>query len=360
MISDEIYSVLESDCVYALLMNEPIQRISFFFNVLNVKMKYGVCICFKKEYVNSEKMKNKIKQHKSESLSILCEPYIDNYIMFLFYDKVMTINRLKYTKSVLLGCMMEEAQIGLGNIKENIEDLHYSFLEATNKLNNMEVFRNHHNLKDDNVSIEEFVNTIIINVKRGIKNQNMDMIVKLSEKSYRYIIRNQKSVHEFLELFVIRLKEIMEPDAVFDISSLVLSEVINKKDEKIYMTYIMRNTIVYYMKKQGNNMNKLVIDSYQYIRKNYNKSIALNDLAKYLNVTPQYISSLLSKIENNNFTNLLSEYRIEKAKELLKENINIKEIAVMVGFQNHNYFTNIFKKKTGYTPKEFIKQKDVW
>lgn len=52
----------------------------------------------------------------------------------------------------------------------------------------------------------------------------------------------------------------------------------------------------------------------------------------------------------------LLSYRMNQAKLLLKNtNLLIKEIAFKVGFANEHYFSDIFKKKTGLTPKEFIK-----
>ena len=38
---------------------------------------------------------------------------------------------------------------------------------------------------------------------------------------------------------------------------------------------------------------------------------------------------------------------------MLKENYQIKEIASKLGFGSHNYFSKVFKKVTGLTPKEY-------
>ncbi|MBS4975020.1 helix-turn-helix transcriptional regulator [Longicatena sp. 210702-DFI.1.36] len=65
------------------------------------------------------------------------------------------------------------------------------------------------------------------------------------------------------------------------------------------------------------------------------------------------MSSLLSQHTKNSFTNILAEYRVEKAKQLLLNNRKIKEVSSLVGFQNQNYFAKTFKKVTGYTPKEY-------
>lgn len=66
----------------------------------------------------------------------------------------------------------------------------------------------------------------------------------------------------------------------------------------------------------------------------------------------------LSKMFNGQigtgFVDYINGKRIEYAKELLlTTEKNVKEIAVMVGFNNSKYFTGIFKKYTGMTPGEF-------
>ena len=60
--------------------------------------------------------------------------------------------------------------------------------------------------------------------------------------------------------------------------------------------------------------NVLVKKALNYISINYNKAITLNNVAAYLEVTPGYISNLLSSYTSKNFTDLVTECRIEKAK----------------------------------------------
>lgn len=93
--------------------------------------------------------------------------------------------------------------------------------------------------------------------------------------------------------------------------------------------------------------NVLVKKALNYISNNYNKAITLNNLTTYLEVTPGYISNLLSNYIAKNFTDLVTEYRIDKAKQMLKEKYQIKEIAFGLGLGSQNYFSNVFKKSYG-------------
>ena len=101
------------------------------------------------------------------------------------------------------------------------------------------------------------------------------------------------------------------------------------------------------------NTNQLVRQTVRYIDANYRKQITLSDMADALQVSPFYLSKLLNNSLHKTFTELVSERRVEASKELLKSGKRIKEIAYEVGFQGQNYFTKIFKKYTGVTPKMY-------
>ena len=96
----------------------------------------------------------------------------------------------------------------------------------------------------------------------------------------------------------------------------------------------------------------------EFIAQNYHRPIGLSDLGKALNVTPHYISRLLSKEGapgRNTFTELLTEYRIEAAKRLIQKGVPLKNVAFEVGFHSTSYFSKSFRKNTGMTPREYQK-----
>ena len=77
-------------------------------------------------------------------------------------------------------------------------------------------------------------------------------------------------------------------------------------------------------------------------------------------MTPQYFSTIFKQSMGRNFVEWLSEYRIKKAMEYLDEpGAVIKEVCFKVGYNDPNYFSRIFKKISGMTPKEYMSQKDA-
>ncbi|MBK6978223.1 MAG: helix-turn-helix transcriptional regulator [Cytophagaceae bacterium] len=62
----------------------------------------------------------------------------------------------------------------------------------------------------------------------------------------------------------------------------------------------------------------------------------------------------ISALTNKNVADYIGEYKLQKAKILLKEQeLNIAEIAYELGFNSPSYFTTFFKQKTNQTPTEW-------
>lgn len=100
--------------------------------------------------------------------------------------------------------------------------------------------------------------------------------------------------------------------------------------------------------------NPVIEKAYSFINNNLSSTISLEDTAKFVNVSPFYLSKLFKDETDENFIDYLTKARIKKAKELLKEgSLSIKEISHETGYNDQNYFSKLFKKNTGYTPTEF-------
>lgn len=91
-----------------------------------------------------------------------------------------------------------------------------------------------------------------------------------------------------------------------------------------------------------------------YIRENYGRQVSLELAADSVGLSPNRLSRLLVEESGRGFSDLLIEYRIEKAKELLREpGASIKQVSVACGYADPNYFSRLFKKVTGSTPSSF-------
>ncbi len=89
-------------------------------------------------------------------------------------------------------------------------------------------------------------------------------------------------------------------------------------------------------------------------------TLKLPDLASRLKVTTHQLSQIINEKFEKNFFNYLNYYRIESAKEILKdpssENRTMPDIAFEVGFNSLSVFNSAFKKVTEMSPSEYRKQ----
>ncbi|MDQ6597502.1 helix-turn-helix domain-containing protein [Bacillus salipaludis] len=92
-----------------------------------------------------------------------------------------------------------------------------------------------------------------------------------------------------------------------------------------------------------------------YMEANFsNTNFRLEDVAHYVDRNPSYFSHLLISKTGKGFTEVLAGIRMKEAKRLLIETRKpVKEIAYLVGYQNTNYFSRIFKETSGMSPREF-------
>ena len=92
----------------------------------------------------------------------------------------------------------------------------------------------------------------------------------------------------------------------------------------------------------------------EYIQNNYSKDISLDEISQAANISPYYFSKIFKEGTGEGFVEYLTRIRMDKAKELLTTTeCSMKEICVMVGYADPNYFSRSFKKNVGVTPTEY-------
>jgi len=93
-----------------------------------------------------------------------------------------------------------------------------------------------------------------------------------------------------------------------------------------------------------------------YIEKTPLSQITLKEVADNVHMNSSYLSQLFKQQLNKKFVDYITELRIEEGKRLLLHTtLRMSEIADRVGYSDLAYFSNNFKKITGFTPSEFRK-----
>lgn len=99
---------------------------------------------------------------------------------------------------------------------------------------------------------------------------------------------------------------------------------------------------------------KLMEEIIHFINENITKELDLNIIAEKFNRSPSYISTMFKRYVPGGFNTYVTEKRMNIAKKLLRDsNISIQNIAEASGYYNAKYFSSVFKKKEGMTPREY-------
>ncbi|APB31906.1 AraC family transcriptional regulator [Vagococcus teuberi] len=97
-------------------------------------------------------------------------------------------------------------------------------------------------------------------------------------------------------------------------------------------------------------------DVFIYIENHFQEVITLEDVAKYVGFSPYYFSRFFKKNTGQNFSQFLTEYRLNQAKYILShENIPMIEVAERSGFNSVKTFHHVFKEHVGLSPLKYHK-----
>jgi YesN/AraC family two-component response regulator len=92
----------------------------------------------------------------------------------------------------------------------------------------------------------------------------------------------------------------------------------------------------------------------QKVAEHYQYNISFTQIANELHLSRNYLSSLFKRETGVSFSNYLTLYRIEKAKEMMNlHRYMIYEVSEMVGYSDPAYFSRVFKNVTGISPTDY-------
>ncbi|MGD6816655.1 response regulator transcription factor [Metabacillus sp. 84] len=101
---------------------------------------------------------------------------------------------------------------------------------------------------------------------------------------------------------------------------------------------------------------EVAVKARQYIQANFTEPITLEEVAGQTNLSPTYFTKIFKEQTGQTFIDCVTELRMKRAKELLAgRDLSLKEIAYAVGYRDPSYFSRVFRKTAGQTPKQFRK-----
>jgi two-component system response regulator YesN len=256
----------------------------------------------------------------------------------------------------------------LGCIVNNASEMHTSYIKAEMLQQYAFLLPRNWIIDDEDIqygvcnqSVEEYLN--IISYESLLDSTDYDSCMKqvdfffsqirqvdgLTDANIRYLIIRFLYVVLFSKKR--NLPQIIgyQTDLAFDLELIELDKIKNQisKIASLYITSKLQNT------GKGNPVVQKII---AYIEHNYSEDLSLKTLSSEFHFNPSYLGQIFKQETGQLFTDYLCSYRIEKAKQMLvHEHYKSRDVALRVGFQNANYFANVFKKKVGIYPTAYKK-----
>ena len=119
---------------------------------------------------------------------------------------------------------------------------------------------------------------------------------------------------------------------------------------------VLRDGLCMTLESQNkNHKNHIVENVKKYIKEHIHEKLSLNSVSEIFNISPNYLSVLFSKYNDVGFTDYINQCKIEVAEKMLLEgDYKIYEISDTLGFESAFYFSRVFKKITGVSPRNYV------
>lgn len=262
--------------------------------------------------------------------------------------------------------------IGIGGVHERIHGIAVSFKEAET-VSNLKHYMGKGKiigikdiifdsvsaknlLKFDKANITEFLKYgVITNIEEFLE----QYLKPLSEAEFKSIIY---AYHAFMDIVLAASKYIEEVGG--DIEVIIpemkhtqgfMDNMDSLEQFKRYTYRIIKEVIEYRDGKVESKYSNIIRRAKEYIDKNYYcPDISLNSVAAHVNMSPSHFSTVFSQYTEETFIEYLTKTRINIAMELLKTTQKrSSEVAYEVGYNDPHYFSYLFKKTIGITPRDF-------
>lgn len=91
-----------------------------------------------------------------------------------------------------------------------------------------------------------------------------------------------------------------------------------------------------------------------YVKENYDKKITLDELAGRVYLSRSYLCSIFKESVGTSIVSYINRIRIQKSRQLLSDrSLSLSQVAIQCGFVDQSYFTKMFKREMGVSPKQY-------
>ncbi len=320
------------------------------------------------------------KERLSSCRNYHCLNYLGNVIVLGCFnsrdeydDFVMDLDRICKLSAKLL---LKNTTAGVGGMVTDLKDLFSSFKAAREAVSYRILLDDNQaiSIKDvepkkqsvnlfENDSVNRILKEIKIGSQEGLKASIHEFFSNLSKNGVALYHLKLSILEAYFELVKLAKnydlrdeEEQLKDKTIFEFLEQMESlEQVEKWFE--HKCYLVKETV---NKNRLDSTGLMIEKAKEYIAEHYSESkLSVDSLCSYLNVSPNYFSSIFKKHTGLSFVSYLTDLRLKKAVDLL-ENTDEKAyiIAGMIGYDEPNYFSYVFKKSYGMSPSKYRQKKD--
>lgn len=329
------------------------------------------------DLINTISMKETIDEWFEKQQDAPITFVFENQIVFIFLSKTEAESEAIFKKKMhrTLGQLLlqlkrfytKELKIGVGNIESAPSSLSLSYKDAIDALNYTILYPDQSIISiydvekqslpsSDAQQTNSLKSDLSLAVKLGSKEDVVKCINALVatpaalQNTFNIPLEVLLMLSEILSTYEASLNDITEDNIYNELSSL---NTLSKIHSWVSNICLKAHSLIKGTRKNSHikfveNAKKVIYENYQ------NPLFGLDDVCEKIYVSPAYFSTTFKKETGQSFVQYLTNTRLEKAKELLK-NTDDKtyQIAEQVGFSEQNYFSFCFKKNVGLSPSQY-------
>ena len=341
---------LLNECAHLILTGQDEVVILQHLKLLNIQFRSGFCVIVNNE--DHDQLYKAIQDIEDTGLSVLKTEMKHDIILFIIANHEMVDSNVDDILQIFQHHHI--TKYGIGSIQQDLEQLYSSYTHAIidkQKETKEQVYSESKQEHKINFFVSEWLDHLENDEEKTLKEALKNFAIECMQKEKSQSGSGQRflndTIHALSEKLLSQYGVPMDQVEIH-IDFQHPHQMIEM--EVVYRFYNILRSAKLMKYQQLDHISKKAID---YIKENYKKQISLNDVAEALNVSPSYLSRMLSNNNEKSFVEILNDYRIKEAKKLIRQGIILKEVAFHVGFRSQSYFAKAFKKAVGMSPKEY-------
>lgn len=203
--------------------------------------------------------------------------------------------------------------------------------------------------------------TVMEKVRCGDRKQAKTALKELLEEMFANRAGMEIIRASVLELLIVLTRSAVEGGANIEQLTLLnfsciqqLTACKNKEQIEQWMMEYVDHFMDNMLENRSSVNTRLINSACEYIMKNYQRNILLEEVAQTVHLSPFYFSRLFKKEKGYNFADFVTRVRLDRAKKLLQNrDYTVVRIAAEVGYQDASYFCRAFRKAAGMTPNQY-------